>query len=111
MADVYSTRFIGGEWISLGQAQPRADLTYTVPAGYRAVVRSITLAPSGSGTIGAAVTVNNAMFLYSTPSLPSSATAHLECNQVVNEGETIHAYGAGGGVYFMISGFLLTKLP
>jgi len=51
------------------------------------------------------------MFLYSTPSLPSSATAHLECNQVVNEGETIHAYGAGGGVYFMISGFLLTKLP
>ena len=111
MATVYSTRFIGAEFLAVGGAQPRADLLYTVPAGKVAVVRSITTAPSGSGTIGAAVTVDNAFFLYSRQVLEAGATDQLEMNQVLNPGETIHAYASGGNCYFMISGFLLTLEP
>jgi len=51
------------------------------------------------------------MFLFSSSALSAGATTHLECNQVVNAGETLHAYGSGGGVYFMVSGFLLTETP
>jgi len=71
----------------------------------------MTIVPSGSGSIGAAVGVDGRMFLYSNNVLATGTTTVIECNQVVNAGETIHAYGGGGSVYFMISGFLLSELP
>jgi len=96
---------------ALAQAQPRADLDYTVPAGFRAVVRSISVSPSGTGTSAVGVTIQGLCYLYRNDAVAAGRTDHLECNQVVNAGEVISAFSEGGSSFVCISGFLLNELP
>jgi|SRR5262252_3518247 len=111
MADVYSTRFIAGTATAAGGAQPRADLNYTVPTGFRAVVRSITTSPSGSGTANPSITIQGLSYLYRRSDLAAGTSDHLECNQVVNGGEVLSCFCEIGSAFFTVSGFLLSEVP
>lgn len=110
MADVYSTRFIAGTAGAGAGAAPKADLNYTVPAGYRAVVRSITTSPSGSGNASPSITIQGLSYLYRRSDLVAGSSDHVECNQVVNGGEVISCFCELGSAFFTVSGFLLLEI-
>lgn len=111
MASVYSTRFNAGTVAIAAAQQPRAAVDYTVPSGFRAVVRSIYMSQTGSGTFVGSVTVQGLCYIFRSSDLTAGATASLECNQVVNAGEVISAFAELGTGFVMVSGFLLTEQP
>lgn len=99
---VYSTRFIGsGNTV-------RRDLAYTVPPGFRAVVRSISFFNSSSGNSDASVLIGGLCYIAYFHQVPASGFVSWSGDQVVNASETISALQAPGNGFFMISGFLLS---
>lgn len=101
----YSVRFLGGQITVF-----RAQATYQVPAGYRAVVKDIVVwcpASSAQGVTVYAQTAGVAIYLfvgqYTAPSY-----SHLALQQVVEAGELIIAVTDLGTAYVGVSGYLLT---
>lgn len=111
---VYSTRFI------LGQVTAAAGtLSYVVPAGRVAVIRSITLVKQAAATASnAVITIDPAgpgagaaIFFAAMTSTTVIESRSLECNVVMNAGDTLLAQrSSGGDTNVSISGFLLTAL-
>lgn len=103
---VYSTRFIA--------ANASTGASYTVPAGYAAVVRCVTVSPTAQSTSEraylllqpAGVLIVNAYINVGLVSAGWSPTI-LNLRLVANAGETLLA-GGGADLYMTVSGYLLT---
>lgn len=101
---VYSTRFI------LAEGDPMPTVTYTVPAGFVAVVRDIRglvgAASSGNVTVTLAGGLN---FIYVADAVDGQNVLYAEeLRAVANEGEEIVATsGTGGLANVVVSGYLL----
>jgi hypothetical protein len=103
MPNPYSVRFLNG-------LQPAgAGTPYTVPAGYVAIVSSISISTGGTGPIGAQLYIG-ASPCYQIGSLAANSFAQWNGHQVANPGENITSYCTGGTAYFLVSGYLLTQL-
>lgn len=111
---VYSTRFIIGE-----TSTTVPTLSYTVPVGRVAVIRTVTaqkqaaatasnfqlsIDPAGSGP-------SCAVWFAAFPQTNTLASASLECNIVCGPGDQILAQrSSGGATQVTVSGFLLNDL-
>lgn len=103
---VYSTRFLA----VAGGAD--ASETYTVPAGFIAVVRDIDVTLSGDASALAQVALEspNLVFAYIPASGTASESWQWQGRQVCNEGETLAAVlstDTFGSI--AVSGYLLTS--
>ena len=101
---VYSTRFIASP-------NPTFPPSYTVPAGFIAVVRDVVVytAP-GAGGVPTTIFIDspNCIF-FGVESSTGGDTIHQELRQVLEPGETIGiSSGLGAGCSVMVSGYLLT---
>jgi hypothetical protein len=98
MARVYSRRF-------LAAVGPTLIWAYQVPAGYRAVVRSIL--STNDGATGGAVWVALAGRFAWRAAYPAAVGNHaVETYQVVYGGENIEAYVEAAGSSVLVSGFI-----
>lgn len=104
MVAVYSTRFIGQ------QVATSTPITYTVPTGFVAVVRSISVAPTATGLTEAQVSLSSAAILFVVASGTLHVSQHWDGRQVLNAGEVLQCTCAGSNCFFMVSGYLL-QLP
>lgn len=108
MANVYSTLLMAWRAVSAGTN------TYTVPAGFRAVVRDIVATPMagsvGSGLFGFDVHDHDGHIFFArlTPAAFVGGTFHWEGRQIVDAGGQIIASAYDDGWDFRISGYLLT---
>jgi hypothetical protein len=103
---VYSTRFIASNTIG-------GTTNYTVPAGYRAVVRSITAVNNGSHETYAFVTIAGiGVALWLDDTIASQGFSYWNGRHVINTGEELSTSNGAtdGGVAVMVSGYLL-ELP
>lgn len=101
---VYSTRFL---------ASPAPDFppTYTVPAGYVAVVRDIEIycAPGEGGDHCTVLLVDPPCIIFDAGSLTAGQTVHWGGRQVLNAGESLTVdSGLSEPSSVLISGYLLT---
>ena len=97
----YSHRFLAAQY-------PAGSMTvYTVPAGYRAVVRDITVSVTGSGLSTFQLWVPGSPILQLV-SLAANAFNHWDGHQVLEAGETLQLITSGGPVLISVSGYLLT---
>lgn len=106
-SSVYSTRFVKS-------ALTNANVTYyTVPAGFVAVVRTMTAAWTTTGTTGGVVQVllngaNSWVWVVKTPA-PDSDSALWDGRLVLPAGELIRAAAtASGTIHLTVSGYLLS---
>lgn len=101
--DVYSTRFLAGENFS-------SPLEYTVPTGYRAVLRCWTyhhLSEPSGGTL--ALTLGGiAQVMYIEVNADQSIDGVTDLRVVVNEGELVIIAADLGNWDSTLSGYLLT---
>src|SRR5215467_3140665 len=96
----YSVRF-------LNETAPNgAGPIYTVPAGYRAVVKCVSVTCGGTGPVTAQV-YGGASPIYQATALAANAFATWSGHQVANSGERITTYCTGGAVLLLVSGYLL----
>lgn len=105
---IYSHRFL------LGSCTNASPLTYTVPANYVAVLRSLSLWNNGSGAINFQLISAGSAIVFGIASLPSVTLATWEGRQVLNAGEVLSTYTTitnAGAVVLSVSGYLLTALP
>jgi hypothetical protein len=98
---VYSTRFIG-EAVAAG-----SHATYTVPAGYVAVVVQILMLPTASGLTGASLESSAGWFLFSVTSGTLYVMQSSSIRAVLNAGETITTNSAGAAATWYVGGYLL----
>ena len=94
---VYSRRF------ALGTGP--ADVIYTVPAGYRAIIKCMTAYNAGSGNAGVGVWIGSVP-VWSTSIGGTSGTVITNLMIVVNAGEVLKI-GPSANVNCQVSGFLL----
>lgn len=106
-SSIYSTRFVKS-------ALTNANVTYyTVPAGYVAVVRTMTAAWTTTGTTAGVVQVllngaNSWVWVVPTAA-PDSNSALWNGRLVLPAGELVRAAAtAAGSVFLTVSGYLLT---
>lgn len=102
MASIYSTRFIGVQVVA------GTPVTYTVPAGNVAVVRSISCTPLSSGLTAAYVAIASAAYIWHVATGTTLVSLDWEGRQVLNAGEGIQAVCTGANCSFVVSGYLLT---
>lgn len=100
---VYSTRFIGLA-VTAGESA-----YYTVPEGYVAVVRDISILPTASGLTSAQVAINGVTRFFQVVSATSGVSLHQEMRAVLNPGEELVFDCAGANCYVCISGYLLSS--
>lgn len=101
---VYSVRFIAVN--SVG-----GEGTYTVPSGYRAIVRDIDTAQVGGEANTPWDCVNDSLGYVIAGGFYEGVESYEQWRgrQVVNEGETIETSSGGSGLCsFAVSGYLLT---
>jgi hypothetical protein len=99
---VFSTRFIGGV------ASPTSSLTYSVPSGNVAVLKSINAIAAASGVSVVTINVNNVWTLYVQASLAVNVLYQWSGHQVLNPGDQLECGSAGANTYFTVSGYLLS---
>lgn len=104
MSTVYSTRFLN-EVAPVGAGAP-----YTVPDGFRAVVRSISITAGSSGLSVAQLYVGVSI-CFQANQVPPNGFVQWHGDQVGNAGERINTYLEGGSGFVLVSGFLLTETP
>jgi hypothetical protein len=87
----------------------RSSLDYTVPAGYRAVIRSFDVSfNTATGFIWLAIAnVGNIVQLVAGGGTPGQGSASWHGRQVANQGEVIQCYGNTSGDCW-VSGYLLS---
>lgn len=106
MALPYSTRFIGATLTA-----PASSL-YTVPAGQRAVIRTVTFSTGGTGGVSGNIQIVGLVTLIVVASMGANLTQIWDLHTVVNTGEQIYAQASVGGLYVSVSGYLLsTAVP
>lgn len=86
-------------------------IAYQVPAGYLAVVRSITVSNAGSGIAKPQVLIEGLAYIFYNIALDQGLSDYWEGNHVVNAGQTIQAASYDQPCFFLVSGFLLTLVP
>lgn len=102
MAAIYSTRFLSG------LVHASLNISYTVPSGYVAVVRSISGYNAGSGA-GNFVAFNSASgTLFAVVGVVVDATCNLECRHVLNAGDTLTCSASWTSGQATVSGYLLS---
>jgi len=99
---IYSTRFLAGSGLASG-----SGVTYPVPAGYVAVVRTITMNGGGAGgEDGLAIIAGVAGF--ARTKLPAGVAGSTWNGHVaLNAGETLELFAVSGPVDMVASGYLL----
>lgn len=102
MAIPYSTRFISGALTA------PASQTYTVPAGFRALINSVVFATGGTGGVSAVVQAPNGVIVAVTSSMGANLDQSRVIRVVVAAGEQIVAQATVGGVYVTVTGYLLS---
>lgn len=103
MATVYSTRFLYANF-------PTAPTTYTVPAGYRAVLRDITAYWNGDpsqGVLNVAIAGLALIYRFTGPA-STPGGFQLACRVVLNAGDQLELSAAVGNWGYVASGYLLT---
>jgi hypothetical protein len=78
---------------------------WTCPAGYRAIVRSVTAAGPGS-TLDYQVTIDGFLILFWTSQAPTLDHT-VDMRHVCYQGQRIGATGSKGGGHMTVSGYLL----
>jgi hypothetical protein len=103
MSRVYSTRFMAG-------VPSGTPLLYTVPAGYKAVVRNIDIwQPITAVTNLVEVAVFGLAIFYVAYASATVQTAdHWDGRQVLNAGDTLYASSNYALANLMASGYLLS---
>jgi hypothetical protein len=101
-APVFSTRFFGLQEVA-------GSYTYTVPAGYRAVLRCVDLVQQGTSSNAFGLAVIGLGFIWYIDSATYSASVHFQWQgrQVLNPGEQLQADLPGLCTIFA-SGYLLS---
>lgn len=102
MGAVYSVRFAEG--VASSGSSPSV---YTVPSGYAAVLRDISLAQTSGtpGLMAVALDGGPACFTVSAPAL--YVTLHEEGRWVFNPGDVIIVDAIAGDTNYFLSGYLL----
>jgi hypothetical protein len=97
---VYSTQFVN--------SHADGGNSYTVPAGYRAVIRSVA-GFNASGFVGEVLqlTLNSSLATFYKAVIPQQVAVNVDMHVVVNEGDTI-VVAAGLAVDVVVSGYLLS---
>lgn len=102
MAAPYSTRFVHGAPAAPG------SLVYVVPAGFRAVIRTVSFTTGGTG--GATFWFSSAGAIIGIwASVPAYNTINWDGRQVAMAGDDITGHVEVGGAYCVISGYLLEE--
>lgn len=107
MGNVYSEELLSGSIATGG------TISYTVPSGYRAVVRDVVLHNAGVGNTGlqGAQVYDDAFQVIAivwAPLAVSGRDFHWSGHQVVDTGHQIIAYGADANWRVRVSGYLLS---
>jgi hypothetical protein len=99
---VYSTRFIA-------VATATGSYTYTVPAGYVAIVKCADVVTTTTSSSGFILQINNVTAIWYMDGSEWSAQVHSQWtgHQVVNPGEVLDVY-LPSSAYFCCSGYLLS---
>jgi hypothetical protein len=102
----YSTRFAAGETSALAAAP------YTVPGGYVAVVRDVTLwNPTDItliATLGVSVSGSVLGYIDIVPTLEGHSFSHWTGRQVMNSGDQMYFFDTESSCLWMVSGYLLS---
>lgn len=101
MATVYTVRFIAS--VAAG-----VQVTYTVPAGYRAVVTSVTSTNATSATHAVEVRVGG-IYVFSQDVLAFKSAAMTGMRVVAYAGETIQLYHQAAGQHSHVNGYLFAE--
>lgn len=103
MATIYSTQFAAGTVTGAGSS------VYSVPVGYIAVVRCITLMNSAGGAMVGYVSPDTAGWLASLISSTQYESETTDMRQVLNHGDGLYVGLVGAGTMrYAISGYLLS---
>jgi len=103
MATIYSTRF------AIGAVTAAVANVYTVPAGFVAVVRCLSLVVNVTGATANVRTTAGAGQIFAFTSTVPGQWAGWDGRQVVNAGETITVTASTGSTCdYFISGYLLS---
>lgn len=102
MALIYSTRFI---------ANPGGPdtVSYTVPSGQVAVLRSISIFVSDSGQYANLLLTSPEVYVVFFQATANNQTFSWTGRQVLNAGETIQSFCSASGTTLMASGYLLNS--
>ncbi|HEX9572228.1 MAG TPA: hypothetical protein VF969_08235 [Burkholderiales bacterium] len=102
---VYSTQFASGVTPTTGP-----DLVYTVPAGFRAVLRSFDCFKYTSGVMVCLLSINglpSTLGAVSPAAQPNAGFASWFGYQVFNAGDQLYLAGNTNGITYLLSGYLL----
>lgn len=98
---VYSTLFLNVNVAAGGSA------SYSVPTGKIAVVRCISMMPTGAGLTGANLQASGVALIWAVTTGTLNITQHWDGRQVINSGGSIVARNTGAGADWLVSGYLL----
>lgn len=102
---VYSTQFAAGVTPTTGP-----DLVYTVPLGYRAVLRSFDCFKYTSGVMVCLLSINglpSCLGAVSPAAEPNAGFASWFGYQVFNPADQLFLAGNTNGISYLLSGYLL----
>lgn len=102
---VYSTQFATGTMATAGP-----ELVYTVPTGYRAVMRSLDAFRYSGSVFVCLLSLNggpSCLGLASPASEPNAGFASWFGYQVFNPGDQVYLAGNVTGITYLMSGYLL----
>lgn len=103
MTAIYSTKFFG-DHIDEGDS-----LSYTVPAGYIAVLRCVSVTISGSGPSGYLYGNSDLATVMLFEYVANEPTKTVSCRHVFNAGDTFGVLASGGALSAWCSGYLLSS--
>lgn len=104
MAAPYSTRFV----LAFHSCTGGFDALYTVPLGYRAVVRDVELEATSTGG-NMAMAIDSMAQFHSVPATTALKAEQWTGRVVLNEGERLQIIGTAAlGVAVIVSGYLLS---
>jgi hypothetical protein len=103
VASIYSTLFSTGDC-------PASDTitAYTVPTGMVAVLRSVSLVPTGTGSTTMLVVRHGVAVLIGVNATGQFISHHIDMRQVFNAGDVIDVQSIAGDFQYSLSGYLLS---
>jgi hypothetical protein len=110
VARVYSTRFLFGE------SETGVDVSYTVPAGFVAVLRDVSVSQVGDGAGNLTELIVNppsgdGLVIVFLATNDAGTSVHYECRVVLEAGDTLLAASEGPTSCHVIGSGYLLSLP